>query len=424
MDVIVDHLHDDGCSLRACSQVCRSMLLSSYYHIFGELHFVLTPKYASDDLNAFLTILDGPYAQVATFVRKLHVLPAESFETLAIDYELLRIVLSRLKRLRVLNMTSCYFQLLTRQPRLVEGRTLDKLVIQGLAPANSKYTLSSALHILNLYSKITDLRLSEDFMHHPAKHIHDLVVPAPYKLRVSSLTIDSHQQWFRPIALTLGRRLDPTSVTSVSLVSPGCCLIETLSNIEELVVSLPNIEHFALDFGRFVYGKGKAFSIWLVSDIISVPESKILRLERIPELSSQVKLRTIHLSTLLAVVNPSTYAADPPDMDLNNFSVWCALIDILLDVSNLITNVHITIKADCPTEQGDSEGWSLPLDLTTEHLAVLDWPLLNTLAERCPSLRDIQLEVINGNGKSMKQEVEKMIKGMLRQETKSLMTYV
>ncbi|CAL1711933.1 unnamed protein product [Somion occarium] len=70
VDLILDHLHDDKASLKACSLVCKAWLTSCRFHLFYELHVPYCTTIADVGFEPFADFLyDHP--SVRGFIRKL-----------------------------------------------------------------------------------------------------------------------------------------------------------------------------------------------------------------------------------------------------------------------------------------------------------------------------------------------------------------
>lgn len=167
IDAIIDHLHNDKHSLRACSLTCNGWLPSSRHHLFSEIR--LTPS----NVHEFRRMLDSSSHDIASIVRCL-----ELYEFGVLHY--LTSLLTRnvflLSKLPTANDQLCSVLVDLRQVRvlrLIGSDRLDRDVLSKLTSVEELEIVAHSTDAFEVVDTFPELRkLSLDNIHRGSlKHL-------------------------------------------------------------------------------------------------------------------------------------------------------------------------------------------------------------------------------------------------------------
>ena len=220
--IVVDHLHDDAPSLRACSLVSKDWTPAARFHLFRALYI---RRVKSDDrITAFANFLSTPWGQSnCAYIRRLCLRgPSEDKAPMRIpdlDLETLGAIVHKLPNLEILELWALAWPGLSRHgPAPLISTSVQSLILTKI----SMWTFTSVgtiLDVLHLFPNLRKLKTNYVMWNGSARFdIPDASNqrPLPCELKLEDITLRANSLTWRFIDV-IDKMINFDYLTSLSI---------------------------------------------------------------------------------------------------------------------------------------------------------------------------------------------------------------
>ncbi|KAJ6594432.1 hypothetical protein B0H19DRAFT_61645 [Mycena capillaripes] len=332
LDLIIEQYSGDPKTLFACSQVSKSWLQSTRYHLFGDLILHLGGAYEAK----FLALLGHHLCTFSTSVRKIWILPAQGTDlSKQVNSNIAQ--LGKLTGVRTLRI---------HRQKMIPSATLSALAtafkdITSLVMAVRFPAFTDAIQFMSSFPLLEDVSF-EPIRTQPGDFPSTDIQMPPHLRSLKLHSLRGHEGWFAD------NRVTTLSTLNVDNIRP----LDDVARLDEILkVFNTNIRHLTLRFmsqkGDFEVGVNLSHNTQL--RYLELDFSKLTRRHVLQAITS---VRSPHLETILWRTRRAF-----------NFSaeLWSGLDTLLSDREILPTLNKFAIMAPMPSKATFNPRLHMPL---------------------------------------------------------------